>query len=323
MNWIYSMSNPLLLTIVGPTASGKTALSILLAEKLGGEIISADSRQVYRSLDIGTAKPTQEELKRVPHQFINILLPDQHYNAGEYGLQARAKIEELLKQQKQPILVGGSGLYVRAVIDGFFEGPGKNTEIRDQLESEARTLGPEILFDRLKKIDPGSAAKMDATKVRRVIRALEVYCSTGKPISDLHSIQEIKIPYEAIQFGLEWDRKALYHRIERRIDKMIEDGLINEVRGLMEKGYSPSENALNTVGYKEAFDFLEGKITKEEMIRLIKQNTRHFAKRQLTWFRADKRIRWLPVNDETDWNEIAGNIEKEFRSAQKNLSPLN
>ena len=306
-----------LLAIVGPTASGKTVLSILLAEKLGGEIISADSRQVYRYLDIGTAKPAQEELKRVPHQFINILLPDQHYNAGEYGLQARAKIEELLKQQKQPILVGGSGLYIRAVIDGFFEGPGKNTEIRDQLESEARTLGPEILFDRLKQIDPGSAAKMDATKVRRIIRALEVYYSTGRSISDLHSIQEIKIPYEAIQFGLEWDRKALYHRIEQRIDKMIEDGLINEVRGLMEKGYSRTENALNTVGYKEAFDFLEGKITEEEMIRLIKQNTRHFAKRQLTWFRADKRIRWLPVNDETDWNEIAGKIEKEFQSAQK------
>jgi len=311
-----SLSNNLL-AIVGPTASGKTALSILLAEKLGGEIISADSRQVYRYLDIGTAKPAQEELKRVPHQFINILLPDQHYNAGEYGLQARAKIEELLKQQKQPILVGGSGLYIRAVIDGFFEGPGKNTEIRDQLEGEAQTLGPELLFDRLKMIDPVSAAKMDATKVRRVIRALEVYYATGRSISDLHSIQEIKIPYEAIQFGLEWDRKALYHRIEQRIDKMIEDGLINEVRGLMKKGYSRTENALNTVGYKEAFDFLEGKITEEEMISLIKQNTRHFAKRQLTWFRADKRIRWLPVNDETDWNEIAGKIEKEFQRAQK------
>lgn len=306
-----------LLVIVGPTASGKTALSILLAQKLGGEIISADSRQVYSYLDIGTAKPTPEELTRVPHQFINILRPDQHFNAGEYGLKARVKIEELVKQRKQPILVGGSGLYVRAVVDGFFEGPGKNTEIRDQLEYEARTLGPEILFDRLKQIDPVSAAKMDATKVRRVIRALEVYYATGRPISDLHSIQEIKIPYEAVQFGLEWDRKALYHRIERRVDKMIEDGLVNEVRGLREKGYVRTENALNTVGYKEAFDFIEGKITNEEMIRLIKQNTRHFAKRQLTWFRADKRIRWIPVNEETDWKEIAENIEKEFRSAQK------
>jgi tRNA dimethylallyltransferase len=316
VEWKVSDHNKLLV-IVGPTASGKTALSILLAQKLGGEIISADSRQVYSYLDIGTAKPTPEELTRVPHQFINILRPDQHFNAGEYGLKARVKIEELVKQRKQPILVGGSGLYVRAVVDGFFEGPGKNTEIRDQLEYEARTLGPEILFDRLKQIDPVSAAKMDATKVRRVIRALEVYYATGRPISDLHSIQEIKIPYEAVQFGLEWDRKALYHRIERRVDKMIEDGLVNEVRGLREKGYVRTENALNTVGYKEAFDFIEGKITNEEMIRLIKQNTRHFAKRQLTWFRADKRIRWIPVNEETDWKEIAENIEKEFRSAQK------
>ena len=189
------MSLSTLLALVGPTASGKTTLSILLAEKLGGEIISADSRQIYRFLDIGTAKPTPEELKRVPHHFINILNPDQYYNAGEYGQQARVKIEELLKQNKQPILVGGSGLYVRAVIDGFFEGPGKNSEIREQLESEANVVGSEKLFERLKKIDPISAAKMDATKVRRVIRALEVYYTTGKPISDLHSNQEIKIPF--------------------------------------------------------------------------------------------------------------------------------
>jgi tRNA dimethylallyltransferase len=317
------MTNHSVLAIVGPTASGKTALSILLAENFGGEIISADSRQIYRYLDIGTAKPTSEELKRAAHHFISILNPDQNYNAGEYGQQARAKIEELLKQNKQPILVGGSGLYVRAVINGFFEGPGKNPEIREQLETEAHALGSEVLFERLKKIDPISAAKMDATKVRRVIRALEVYYATGKPISDLHSIQEIKIPFETVQFGLQWERKALYHRIERRVEEMIENGLIEEVRGLLVKGYSRGANALNTVGYKEVFDFIEGKISKEEMIRLIKQNTRHFAKRQLTWFRADKRIKWIPVNDETNWNAIAEQIQKEFISARKNPSSPN
>jgi tRNA dimethylallyltransferase len=317
------MMNQFVLAIVGPTASGKTALSIFLAEKLRGEIISADSRQIYHCLDIGTAKPAPEELKRATHHFINILDPDQFYNAGEYGIQARAKIEELLKKNNQPILVGGSGLYIRAVIDGFFEGPGKNTEVRKQLENEAHTLGAEILFERLKKIDPISAAKMDATKVRRVIRALEVYYTTGKPISDLHSIQESKIPFETVQFGLEWERKALYHRIERRVDEMIEHGLIEEVRGLIAQGYSRGANALNTVGYKEVFDFLDGKTTKEEMIRLIKQNTRHFAKRQLTWFRADKRIRWIPVHDETDWSEIADHIQKEFLSVHKNLSTPN
>jgi tRNA dimethylallyltransferase len=317
------MSLPLLLALVGPTASGKTALSILLAEKLKGEIISADSRQIYRYLDIGTAKPAPEELKRTIHHFINILGPDQLYNAGEYGLQARAKIEELLKQNNQPILVGGSGLYVRAVIDGFFDGPGKNTEVREQLENELRRLGSEILYERLKKIDPISAAKMDTTKVRRIIRALEVYSITGKPISDLHSIQESKILFETIQFGLQWERKLLYQRIERRVDEMIESGFIEEVRGLLVKGYSRGANALNTVGYKEVFDFLEGKTTKEEMIRLIKQNTRHFAKRQLTWFRADKRIQWIPVHDETDWAEIAEQIQKEFRSVHKNSSTAN
>jgi tRNA dimethylallyltransferase len=306
------------LAIVGPTASGKTTLSILLAERLGGEIVSADSRQIYRYLDIGTAKPTPEELKRVAHHFINIFDPDRYYNAGDYGQQARANIQELLNQNKQPILVGGSGLYVRAVIDGIFEGPGKNSEIREQLETEAHTLGPEILFERLKKADPASAARMDATKMRRVIRALEVYYATGKPISDLHSNQEIKTPFEAVQFGLEWDRKTLYYRIERRTDEMIENGLIEEVRDLLEKGYSRGANALNTVGYKEAIDFIDGKITKDEMIRLIKQNTRHYAKRQLTWFRADKRIRWIPVNNGTDWNMIAGVIQKEFRSSKEN-----
>ena len=314
------MSLPLLLAIVGPTASGKTALSILLAEKLGGDIISADSRQIYRYLDIGTAKPAPEELQRVAHQFINILDPDQYYNAADYGQQARAKIDELLKQNKQPILVGGSGLYVRAVIDGFFEGPGKNSEMREQLEHEARTLGSEILFERLKKIDPISATKMDATKLRRVIRALEVYYTTGKSISDLHSIQEMKIPFDTVQFGCEWERKVLYHRIEQRVDRMIENGLIDEVRGLLEKGYSRGINALNTVGYKEVIDYIDGKITKEDMIRLMKQNTRRFAKRQLTWFRADKRIRWIPMNDETDWNKIAENLKEEFRSLHINHS---
>ncbi len=317
------MINHYVLAIVGPTASGKTALSIILAEKSDGEIISADSRQIYRYLDIGTAKPTSVELNRVTHHFINIHDPDQYYNAGEYGEQARAKIEELLEQNKQPILVGGSGLYVRAVIDGFFDGPGRNSEIREQLEAEAHIVGSEVLFNRLKIIDPISAAKMDATKVRRVIRALEIYYATGKPISDLHLVQEIKIRFETMQFGLEWERKALYHRIEQRVDKMIENGLIEEVRRLLVKGYSRDANALNTVGYKEVFDFIDGKITKEEMIRLIKQNTRHFAKRQLTWFRADKRIKWIPVNDETNWSSIAEHVQKEFNSTLKNPSSSN
>ncbi len=308
---------PHVLAIVGPTASGKTTLSILLAEKLRGEIISADSRQIYKFLNIGTAKPTLEDLHRVPHHFINILDPDQEYNAAEFGQQARSKIVELLKQEIQPIIVGGSGLYVRAIIDGFFKGPGKDSEIREQLEHEAKRFGSEMLFEKLKRIDPVSAAKMDASKVRRVIRALEVYYTTGKPISDLHFTQETRAPFEVLQYALEWERKILYDHINHRIDEMIKKGLLEEVQELKTRGYLFGMNALNTVGYKETFDFIEGKLTKEEMVGLIKQNSRRFAKRQLTWFRADKRIRWIPVSEETDWNEIAEMIQKEFQNAQK------
>jgi tRNA dimethylallyltransferase len=306
------------LALVGPTASGKTTLAMLLAEKLHGEIISADSRQIYRSLNIGTAKSNPEDLKRVPHHFIDLLDPDQEYNAAEYGQQAKLKIEELIKQGKLPILVGGSGLYIRAVIDGFFKGPGKNIEIRHQLEEELQRFGADVLFEKLKQVDPVSAASMDASKVRRVVRALEVYYTIGKPISVLHSKQAPAIPFAVMQFALEWERKALYDRINHRVDKMIEQGLVEEVRELLNRGYRPEMNALNTVGYKEAFDFIQEKTTKEEMVRLIKQNTRRFAKRQLTWFRADKRIHWIKVFPCSDWNEIAESIQKEMKALPAN-----
>ena len=320
---VNSMKMSHVLAIVGPTASGKTALSILLARKMNAEIISADSRQIYRYLTIGTAKPTPEDLRQIKHHFVDILDPDQDYNAGEYSLQARIKIQELSNNGVRPILVGGSGLYLRAVIDGFFKGQGKNFEVREELEEEARSFGGDVLYEKLKKIDPVSAAKMDATKVRRVVRALEVYYSTGKPISELHSVQETVIPFTVVQFGLEWDRKVLYQRNEHRIDEMIKHGLVGEVQALISKGYSRTLNALNTVGYKEVFQFLEGTLTREEMVRLIKQNTRRYAKRQMTWFRADKRIRWISVNEETDWNKIAALIQKEFLAFQKNTFASN
>jgi tRNA dimethylallyltransferase len=318
-----SISHSPVLALVGPTASGKTFLSMILAKKLDGEIISADSRQIYKYLSIGTAKPSRGDLLKVPHHFIDILNPEQPYNAAEFGEQARLKIEELLKCGKRPIVVGGSGLYVRAVIDGFFEGPGKNPEIREQLEGEAKRLGPDTLFEKLKQVDPVAAAKMDATKVRRVIRALEVYYTIGKPISDLYSIQETKSTFDVVQYGLLWERTVLYDHINRRVDAMIEKGLVDEVRSLCARGYTSGMNALNTVGYKETLDFIAGKITKEEMINRIKQNTRRFAKRQMTWFRADKRIRWIPVSEDSDWNKIAETIQKDLAVTSKNLSSQN
>jgi tRNA dimethylallyltransferase len=315
------MSN--VLALVGPTASGKTALSILLAEKLKAEIISADSRQIYKFLNIGTAKPTLADIHRVPHHFIDILNPNQEYNAAEFGQQARGKIEDLLNQGIQPIIVGGSGLYIRAIIDGFFHGPGKDSEIREQLEEEAKKHGVEQLYEKLKQVDPISAAKMDASKVRRVIRALEIYYITGIKISELHAGQESRAPFEVIQFGLEWERKTLYDRINQRVDDMVTKGLVEEVRELSARGYLSGMNALNTVGYKETFDFIGGKLTQGEMIRLMKQNSRHYAKRQLTWFRADKRIQWISVNEKTNWDEIVEMIQKEFQTAQRNARPLN
>lgn len=308
-------SHTIVLALVGPTASGKSELAIDLAERLNGEIVSADSRQIYKLLDVGTAKPTSEQLHRIPHHFIDLFNPDEEYSAGRYGQEACAKISELFARGKQPILVGGSGLYVRAVIDGFFPGPGKNEEIREQLEHEARTAGPEALLEKLKSLDPDSAAKMNATNTRRIIRALEVYYATGQPISRLHKMQDTKPPFGVVQFGLEWKRQELYERIDRRVHRMLHDGLVDEVQQLNAKGFSRKINALNTVGYKEVFDMLDGAITEGEMGELIKRNTRRFAKRQLTWFRADKRIRWIAVDGRSDWAEVAEKIQEEFRMA--------
>jgi tRNA dimethylallyltransferase len=305
-----------ILCIVGPTASGKTTLALLVAKKINSEIISTDSRQVYHHLNIGTAKPTAKELEQVPHHFISFVDLNKEYNAGEFGLQARSKIQDILNRHKCPILVGGSGLYLRAVIDGLFNGPGKNEEVRRKLEEERLKYGASYLYDKLMNVDQLSAKKMDETKVRRVIRALEVYYTTGKPLSELHKNQKTETLFNFKQFGLAWERQILYQRIEQRVEKMIELGLIQEVQKLKEQGYNSSINALNTVGYKEVLNYLDGLITKETMIDLIKKNTRNFAKRQMTWFRADKRIRWIQVYEKTDWNDIAEQVVTEFQRSE-------
>lgn len=302
-----------LLAIVGPTASGKTFLSLLLAKLFPSEIVSADSRQVYKYLTIGTAKPTEEERKGVPHHFIDILEPTQEYSAGQYGSEARECIERVFERKKQPILVGGSGLYIKAVLDGLFEGAGKNEELRRQLLEEANEHGSEWLYAKLQKIDPRAAATMDATKVRRIIRALEVYYLTGKPISYFHQTQQTALTFPVLQIGLHWDRAELYRRIDQRVELMVQQGFLEEVQWLREKGYSPTFNALNTVGYKEAFAYLDGKLSYETMLDLIKRNTRRFAKRQLTWFRADSRIEWVPVSEKTDWDLLARELVVRFR----------
>lgn len=300
------------LAIVGPTASGKTKLSLIVAERINGEIISADSRQVYKYMDIGTAKPSREEREKIKHYFIDELNPDEEFNAGIFGERGREIIEDIFSRGKVPIIVGGSGLYIKALIDGFFEGPGSDWELREILYNRAKEFGKESLYEELKKIDPESAQKIHPNNLKRIIRALEVYYLTGKPISQLQKEVKPEINFNAVQIGLKWDRKKLYKRIEERVNEMLNKGLIDEVKNLRTLGYDKNLNSLQTVGYKEVFNYLDGLITYDEMVYLIKRNSRRYAKRQLIWFRQDKRIIWVDVDENTDLNELADKVIEIF-----------
>lgn len=301
-------THPHILVLVGPTASGKTAASIRLAQELDGEIISADSRQVYRFLDKGTAKPTSHQRAIIPHHFIDVRTPDQIFTAGEFGIEGRLVVEDILARGKMPIVAGGSGLYVRSLVDGLFEGPGSDPEIREILEEKVRLGFVDDLIEQLREVDPESAAAADRTKPRRIIRALEVFQCTGKPLSHHHREGRPEIRFTPVLTGLSWDRQDLYRRIERRCDEMLADGLEQEVADLRSRGYDRRFNALNTVGYAEVCSHQEGEIGREEMVRLFKQNSRRYAKRQLTWFRRDGRIRWIETNDGKDAAAVAGGI---------------
>jgi tRNA dimethylallyltransferase len=302
------------LVLVGPTASGKTAVSLPLAERIGAEIISADSRQLYRYLDIGTAKPTLEARKRVPHHFIDIRNPDEAYSAGEFGVSAGAEIDRIVSRGRIPLIVGGSGLYVRSLIDGFFEGPPADGEYREQLERRVGERGVQDIFDELRRLDPEYAGIVDPTKPRRIIRALEVLHITGRPLSALHREQKPEQRFESRQFGLSWKRPVLYDRINRRCREMLEAGLVDEVDRLTARGYGPASNALNTVGYAEAFAFRRGEITAEEMGVRFAQNSRRYAKRQVTWFTRDARIRWIPMDEDRDPGAVAEEIAREWKA---------
>lgn len=300
------------MVLVGPTASGKTPVSLILAQRLQGEIISADSRQIYKYMDIGTAKPSVGEQTAVKHYFLNELTPDRDFNAGEFGRRGREIIRTIFRNGNQPIIVGGSGLYIQSLIDGFFEGPARDDEVRKKLYVRLRKEGNEALLQELKKHDPVSASTMLPSNARRIVRALEVYYLTGVPISQHHKNQRVEETFKPVFAGLAWDRKKLYERIDRRVDVMIESGLVEEVKSLMRLGYDFSLNALQTVGYQEVFRYVQGKVDGRTMVEQVKQNTRRFAKRQLTWFRRDKRIRWFPVEDGTEFPDVAKEIADYF-----------
>lgn len=296
------------IVIVGPTCSGKTAIGIKLAQNLNGEIISADSRQVYKYLDIGTAKPTEEERAKVKHHLVDFLEPNQDYNVSLFEQDSLKIIDELFRLNKIPIVVGGSGLYIKAVTEGIFEGAETNDKLRELLKKRINELGIDALLNELKIIDPESAAKMLPSNHKRIIRALEVFYLTGKTISDLQKEYKRNDEIKFVVFMLNYNREMLYYRIEKRVDKMIESGLVDEVKKVLSLGFDRSLNALNTVGYKEIFDYLDGNINFEKAIELIKRNTRRYAKRQFTWFNAQKDLIKINIDDKTEIEKVVNFI---------------
>jgi len=298
------------IVIVGPTCSGKTNLSLKLAQLIPSEIISADSRQFFKFLNIGTAKPNEDQLIKFPHHLIDFLDPSDNYDVSRFEKVAEHIIEQIIKKNKIPIVVGGSGLYIKVLIDGIVVTADKDDEYREELLKIKSAEGIQKLYDMLQLVDPVSASKMLPQNWKRVMRALEVFHTTGEPIWKHHQKQSTskEKKYNFRQFGLNWDRKNLYENINKRVDWMIENGLIDEVKRILDKGYSKNLNSLNTVGYKEIIQHLDGEISLERAIELIKRNTRRYAKRQMTWFRKDKRIHWFDVNGNTDLNLIAEEI---------------
>jgi tRNA dimethylallyltransferase len=301
------------LALVGPTASGKTPLSILLAKELGAEILSADSRQMYRLMNVGTAKPTPAEQAGIPHYFIDDRMPDEECNAATFGAAGRAAIAEIQRRGRVPLVVGGSGLYLRALLDGLFDAPPADDELKEHLWSRLREEGAPPLLEELRAVDPDAAATMLPSNAKRIVRALEVFRLTGIPISRLQQESKIEIPFTAVRVGLAWDRPALYDRINRRVLGMLDDGLLDEVRGILQKGYPRSLNSLQTVGYREVFDFLDGKTTYARMTELIQQNSRRYAKRQMTWFRHDPRITWFTLERDAEFPALALRIARYYR----------
>ncbi len=300
--------------IVGPTAVGKTELSIKVTEALdNAEIISADSRQIYKFMDIGTAKPTPEEQARVKHHFIDIKFPDEYYSAGKFGREARQVIADLQNQNKLPIVVGGSGLYIRALVDGFFEREVFDESVKARLKKEIQEVGLDSLYNRLKQIDPESAEKIHPNDGHRIVRALEVFELSGVPLSQFQKQMAQKPGFEPVFFGLTRERQKLYQMIEKRVDIMLEQGLVDEVRELQARGYTEELNSMRTVGYKEVFEYLRGLIAYDEMARLIKQHTRNYAKRQLTWFRKDERIHWIELEERESVEKYVEKILAEIK----------
>lgn len=306
-----------LVVLVGPTAVGKSKVAIGLAQRLDGEVVTADSMQVYIGLDIGTDKPTPAEREGIPHHLIDIVRPDQRFNVAEYRAKAHETIAEIHQRGKLPILSGGTGLYVKAVLDEFlFPDEGADLALRKELEEKARQFGPGWLHQRLAEVDPPTARRLHPNDVRRVIRAIEVYETTGRPLSEHLVAAKAQEPrYHTVMIGLTRPRPVLYRRIEERVDRQIQRGLVDEVRRLMET-HDDLPVARQALGYKEIHGYLTGEHTLDQAIEILKRDTRRYAKRQFTWFRRDPRIVWFDLEElspmEKALDTLEGFIKKEL-----------
>ena len=291
------------IVICGPTASGKTALSIELAKQIHGEIVSCDSMQIYQDMNIGTAKPTPEEMQGIKHYLIGYVSPEQRYSVADYKADAKKAIKEIIKKGKMPIVVGGTGLYLDSLIYEIeYQDIQLDEEYRKKLEEEVEEKGLEALYERAKQIDAIAIEKISPNDKKRILRILEIYHATGRTKTE----QEIEsrkkeVEYDYKVYALDWDRQTLYDRINKRVDMMIEQGLIEEVKQILDK-YDTFPTAMQGLGYKEVVDYLKGDLTKEEMIEKIKMESRRYAKRQLTWFRKNKQTIWLNAEDEIQNN---------------------
>ncbi|WP_221252533.1 tRNA (adenosine(37)-N6)-dimethylallyltransferase MiaA [Desulfuromonas versatilis] len=283
-----------LVVLCGPTAAGKTALALQLAERYPFEVISADSRQVYRGMDIGTAKATPEERARVPHHLIDVIDPDQTFSAADFCRQARDCIDRIFASGRLPLVVGGTGLYIRALTEGLIDAPAGDPALRRQFHALEAEGGAGTLHRRLQQVDPAMAERLPEGDLVRIVRALEVFTLAGRPLSALqreHAFGER--PFRVLRFGVSLERDELYLRIDQRAQQMVEQGLLEEVRGLLDRGYEPTLKALQTIGYREAVEHLQGRIALAEALELIRRDTRRYAKRQLTWFRKENSIIWV------------------------------
>ena len=308
-----------IICIAGPTASGKTALSIALAKELGGEVVSCDSMQIYKYMDIGTAKPTMEEMGDIPHHMISIAEPTEDFSVSRYCDMAAPIVDDIISRGKTAIIAGGTGLYMDSLIRGNTFAPFPSTGVRESLEAKADAQGIETLMEQLRSVDPDTAARLHLSDRKRIIRALEVYLETGETMTS-HNLrtQAIAPRYQPVWFGLEDEnRQDLYDRIDRRVEIMLEQGLIREIREILDRGIPKKCTAMQAIGYKEFLAALDGHCTIEEAAAQVQQSSRHYAKRQLTWFRRNPHMHWLRRTPETTTGEIVQQARRILQETDK------